>query len=167
MHTCHMVCVCVSHKHTQTHTHIHAMGFPGGSGKEYSSGKDSACSVGDLGSIPGLGTSGGGKGYPLQYFGLKSSMDCIIHGVTKSWTRLSDFHFLHIHAIWCVWLYHMNIHLYTCNMVCVYIYITYKIYRENIVCKYHIYIYTCNMVCAYFTYVYIYTHVYISYIHTI
>ena len=34
-----------------------------------------------------------GKGYPLQYFGLENSMDCIVHGVTKSWTQLSDFHF--------------------------------------------------------------------------
>ena len=32
------------------------------------------------------------KGYPLQYSGLENSMDCIVHGVTKSWTQLSDFH---------------------------------------------------------------------------
>ena len=31
------------------------------------------------------------KGYPLQYSGLENSMDCIVPGVTKSWTRLSDF----------------------------------------------------------------------------
>ena len=36
---------------------------------------------------------GEGKGYPLQYSGLENSMDCIVHGVAKSWTRLSDFHF--------------------------------------------------------------------------
>ena len=36
---------------------------------------------------------GEGIGYPLQYSGLKNSMDCIVHGVTKSQTRLSDFHF--------------------------------------------------------------------------
>ena len=36
---------------------------------------------------------GEGKGYPLQYSGLENSMDCIVHGVTKSRTRLSDFHF--------------------------------------------------------------------------
>ena len=49
------------------------MGFPGGS-----AGKESACNVGDLGSIPGLGRSHGeGKGYPLQYSGLENSMDCI------------------------------------------------------------------------------------------
>ena len=43
--------------------------------------------------IPGLGRSPGeGKGYPLQYSGLENSMNCIVHGVAKSWTRLSDFH---------------------------------------------------------------------------
>ena len=36
---------------------------------------------------------GEGKGSPLQYSGLENSMDCIVHGVAKSWTRLSDFHF--------------------------------------------------------------------------
>ena len=49
--------------------------------------------AGDLGSIPGLGRSlGEGKGYPLQYSGLENSMYCIVNGVAKSWTRLSDFH---------------------------------------------------------------------------
>ena len=65
------------------------MGFPGGS-----AGKESACIVGHLGLIPGLGRSpGGGKGYPLQYSGLENSMDCTVHRVAKSWTRLSDFHY--------------------------------------------------------------------------
>ena len=60
-----------------------------------SGGKESACNVGDLGSIPGLGKSPGeGKGYPLQYSGLENSMDCIVHGVTKNWTQLSGFHSL-------------------------------------------------------------------------
>ena len=64
-------------------------GFPGGS-----AGKESACSVGDLGLIPGLGRSSGeGNSYPLQYCGLENSMDCTVHGVTKSWTRRSDCHF--------------------------------------------------------------------------
>ena len=62
--------------------------FPGGSG-----GKESACNVGDLGSIPGLGSSEEGNDYPLQYSDLENSMDCIVHGVAKSRTRLSDFHF--------------------------------------------------------------------------
>ena len=44
--------------------------------------------------IPGLGRSPGeGNSYPLQYSGLENSMDCIVHGVTKSWTRLSNSHF--------------------------------------------------------------------------
>ena len=65
------------------------MGFPCGS-----AGKESACNVGDLGSIPGLARAPGeGKDYPLQYSGLGNPMDCIDHGVAKSQTRLSDFHF--------------------------------------------------------------------------
>ena len=57
-------------------------------------GKESACNAGDLGLIPGLGRSPrGGKGHPLQYSGLENSMGCIIHGIAKSWTWLSDFHF--------------------------------------------------------------------------
>ena len=40
-----------------------------------------------VGKIPGEG-----KGYPLQYSGLENSMDCIVPGVTKSQTRLSDFY---------------------------------------------------------------------------
>ena len=70
-------------------TTVH-LGFPCGS-----AGKESACNVGDMYSIPGLGGSPGeGKGYPLQYSGLENSMDCmdcIVHGVAKSWTWLSDF----------------------------------------------------------------------------
>ena len=67
------------------------MDFPCGS-----AGKGSACNVGDLDSIPGLGRfPGEGKGYPLQYSGLENPMDCIVHGVAKSQMRLSDFHFLY------------------------------------------------------------------------
>ena len=63
-------------------------GFPGGS-----TGQESACNTGDLGSIPGLGRSPGeGNSYPLHYSGLENP-DCIVHGVTKSQTRLSNFHF--------------------------------------------------------------------------
>ena len=59
-------------------------GFP-----DSSVGKESACNVGDLGSIPRLGRSPGeGKGYPLQYSCLENSIDrgawwAIVHGVTK------------------------------------------------------------------------------------
>ena len=65
------------------------LGFPCGS-----AGKESARNAEDLGSIPGLGRSPGeGKGYPLQDSGLENSMDRVVHGVTKSHTRLKDFHF--------------------------------------------------------------------------
>ena len=59
-----------------------------------SDGKESACNAGDSGSIPWSGRSPGeGNGYPLQYSCLENPMDCRVHGVTKSWTQLSDFHF--------------------------------------------------------------------------
>ena len=58
----------------------------------------------DAGLIPGLGRSpGGGNGNPLQYSCLGnvwSLAGYIVHGVTKSWTRLSDFTFtFHFHAV--------------------------------------------------------------------
>ena len=55
-------------------------------------GKESACSAGNPGLIPGLGRSPGeGNGNPLQYSCLKNPMDraaweVAVHGVTKSWT---------------------------------------------------------------------------------
>ena len=67
------------------------MGFPCSS-----LGKESACSAGDLGSIPGLGRSPGeGNGDPLQYPRLENLMDrgawgAAAHGVTKGRARLSD-----------------------------------------------------------------------------
>ena len=71
--------------------------YPGGSEV-----KASACNVGDLGSIPGLGRSSGeGNGNPLQYSCLENPMDggawwATVHGVTKSQPRLSDFTSLHL-----------------------------------------------------------------------
>ena len=68
------------------------MGFPGGS-----DGKESTCSVGDPGSIPGSGRSPGeGNGNPLQYSCLENPMirgawQATVHEVAKSRTRLSDF----------------------------------------------------------------------------
>jgi len=62
----------------------------------YGYGKESACNVGDLGSIPGSGKSPGeGNGNPLQYSYLENPMDrtawwATIHGVAKSQTELSD-----------------------------------------------------------------------------
>ena len=61
-----------------------------------SDGKEFACSSGDPGLIPGWGRSPGeGNGYPLQYSCLENPMGwgtsrVIVHGVTKSQTRLSD-----------------------------------------------------------------------------
>ena len=55
---------------------------------------ESTCNAGDLGSVLGLGRSlGEEKGYPLQYSGLEKFMYFIVHGVAKSWIRLSDFNF--------------------------------------------------------------------------
>ena len=65
------------------------VGFP-----DSSAGKESICNVGVLGLMPGLERSPGeGKAYPLQYSGLKNSTDCVVHGVAKSRTRLSDCHY--------------------------------------------------------------------------
>ena len=69
-------------------------GFPGGSDC-----KETACTAGDPGLIPGLGRSfGEGNGYPFQYSFLENPMDrgvwqAAVHGVTKSQTQLSDFTF--------------------------------------------------------------------------
>ena len=71
------------------------LGFP-----VVSDGKESACNVGDLGLISRLGRfPGKGKGYLLQYSGLENSTDCIVHGVAKSQTRLSDLHFFSLSCI--------------------------------------------------------------------
>ena len=68
---------------------------------DMSNGKASVYNVGDLGSIPGLGRSPGqANGNPLQYYCLENPMDreawqATVHGVAKSWIRLSDFTFFH------------------------------------------------------------------------
>ena len=71
---------------------IYMRWFPG-----TSAGKESACNVGDVGLIPRLERSPGeGNGKPLQHSCLENSMNrgaWQVHGVTKSWMRLSDFHF--------------------------------------------------------------------------
>jgi len=66
-------------------------GFHGGS-----DGKESACNVGDLGSIPGSERAPGeGNGNPLQYSCLENPMDrgarwATVRGITKSQTQLSN-----------------------------------------------------------------------------
>ena len=65
--------------------------------------KDLPAMWADLGLIPGLGRSSGkGKGYPLQYSGLENSLDCIVHGVAKSQTWLSNFHLHSFQKLWAV-----------------------------------------------------------------
>ena len=67
------------------------LGYPGGL-----DGKESTCNARDLGSIPGSGRSPGERnGNSFQYSCLENSMDggawqATVHGVTKSWTQLSD-----------------------------------------------------------------------------
>ena len=72
-------------------SHFFGLDFPW-----ISSGKEFVCTAGDLGSIPGLGRSSGeGKGYPLHILARRIPRTTI-HGVTKSQTQLSGFHFLSI-----------------------------------------------------------------------
>ena len=61
--------------------------FPGGT-----SGKESACNAGNMGSSPGSGRSPRGEnGNPYQYSCLGNPMDrgawwvTVVHGVTKEW----------------------------------------------------------------------------------
>ena len=74
-----------------TFTKNYSMDFPGGS-----IGKESACSAGGLGSVPGLGRSPGeGNGNSLQDSCLENPMDgrawwAAVHGVAKSRARMSD-----------------------------------------------------------------------------
>ena len=73
---------------------ISVRGFSGGSAVE-----NLPANAGDAGSIPGSGRSPGeGNGHPLQDSLLGNPMDrgawwATVHGVTRSWTRLSDSHF--------------------------------------------------------------------------
>ena len=65
------------------------LGIPCGS-----AGKESACNVGDLGLIPGLGRSlEKGKATHSSTLAWRIPWTCIVHGVAKSQTGLSDFHF--------------------------------------------------------------------------
>ena len=64
-----------------------------------------ASTAGSTGLIPGQGTNGEGNGTPLQYSCLENPMDggawwAAVHGVAESWTRLSDFTFMHGRRKW-------------------------------------------------------------------
>ena len=64
-------------------------------------GKESTCNAGEPVSILGLGRfHGEGKVYPLQYSGPENSMDSVVHGVARSWTQLSNFHFHFLFNTW-------------------------------------------------------------------
>ena len=73
---------------------VHQYGFPGGA-------DDNAGDIRDVGSILGWGRPPGeGRSYPLQSSCLEKPMErgawqATVHGVAKSWTRLSDFTFFH------------------------------------------------------------------------
>ena len=73
------------------------------------SGKETTCNSGDPGSIPGSGRSSGeGNGNPLQYSCLGNPMErgawwATIHGVSKSLTQLSDFHYTSLHVLYTVY----------------------------------------------------------------
>ena len=86
--------------------------------------KESTSNARDLGLTSGLGRSPGeGNGYSFQHFGLENSMDrgtlhATVHEVTKSWTRLSDFHFytdicIYIYKDMCVYVHPKIQHIYT------------------------------------------------------
>ena len=94
------VCICICHPcinpcDSYSTPYPVSMDFPGGSDSEAS-----ACNAGNPGLIPGLGRAPGkGNGNPLQYSCLENPMDGgtwfdPVHGVTKSWTWLSNFTFL-------------------------------------------------------------------------
>ena len=63
-------------------------------------GKESACSAGDQGSVPEFrGSPGEGNGSSLQYSCLENLLErrawrATVHGVARSQTQLSDFHFI-------------------------------------------------------------------------
>ena len=66
-----------------------------------SAGKESACSVWELDSIPGLGRSPGeGKRLPTSVLWPREFRGLYVHGVTNSQTGLSDFHFLTLGDLW-------------------------------------------------------------------
>ena len=67
--------------------------------KNGKAGKESACSVGDLGSIPGLGRFGEGNSYPFQHSDLENSTDYSM-GLQKTWLILLITLSLSLLAVW-------------------------------------------------------------------
>ena len=73
---------------------------------------------------------------PTQYSCLENSMDYTVHGVAKSWTRLSNFHFhVYIHVFMCyMYVYHVSVY-YIYTYVC-YVYVYHVCYDYTYVCVY-------------------------------
>ena len=87
-----------------------------------SDGKESASNAGDLGSIPRLGREPGeGNGNPLQHYCLENPMDRVLrattHGITKSWTGLSNFHFLYMVNFHLMFAPTTILHIYYCHFL--------------------------------------------------
>ena len=90
--------------------------------------KNLPTNAGGVGLIPGVGRSpGGGNGNPLQYSCLENSMDrgacqATVHGVTKSWIRLSDEHVTSISNV--VFNFHFQVYIYMrthTHLVCLFL----------------------------------------------
>ena len=79
-----------------------------------SAGKGSACNAGELGSIPGLGKSPGEGN--ATHSSLENSMDCMVHGIAKSRTPLSNLHFPSLPG--CTGLHHCPWPFSSCAELC-------------------------------------------------
>ena len=108
-------------------------------------GKESTCNAGDPGSIPGPGRSSGeGEGYPLQYSRLENSMGCIVHGVTKSQTWLSDFHF-------CEW-FTIQITFDSYSLIVKKIFLKIEGFTKFLIFKlFHSKVHICSKLCSHFS----------------
>ena len=94
---------CNEHGHSFNTYCVLCEGFPSGSVV-----KTLPDNAGDVGSIPGLGTSpGGGDGHPLQYSCLENSMNkgalwAAVHGVPKKWIQLGNWACTHMYFVLCI-----------------------------------------------------------------
>ena len=76
------------------------------------------CNAGDLGLIPGVGRSPWeGNSYSLQYSALENSVDCLVHGVTKSRTQLRNFQSLTVLMIVFILILHSILPCYILNSI--------------------------------------------------
>ena len=63
-------------------------------------------------------SSGEGKGFPLHYSGLEKFMDCRVHGIAKSMTRLSDFHFHFYPTVARLMMYKLQVNIMLTDKLC-------------------------------------------------